>query len=231
MSDSIAKMLVADEIHLHWLTRQVKSGRQPLKAVLGLYLGLPMGEVAIVQTSASSKPVLADRSSGLQFNWSHSGDRAVVAVAQGVELGVDLEARERAVRTLALAERFFSAQEYRFLLRLPESRRSKAFLRLWTGKEAVLKALGRGIADGLDRVVLAVSESDELRIEQLDLPDLPSATIQLQAVAVPYDSAYAALAWHGPPRSIRHFRAGQALPDSVLSSPTASMRPQPGTQP
>ncbi len=214
-------MLAGDEIHLHWMKRATGDGRQPLMTVLGLYLGVPTEEVDIVQTAAASKPTLANQASGLQFNWSHSGDCAVVAVARGVELGVDIEARDRAISTLALAERFFSTQEYHFLRQLPDSQRTSAFLRLWTGKEAVLKALGRGISDGLDRVVLAVSESDELRIEQLGLPDLPSAPLQLQAIAVPYPSSCAALAWFGAPRRIRNFRDGQALPDTVLSSPTA----------
>lgn len=220
MSDSTAEVLAADEIHLHWLKRQANSGRHPLQVVLGLYLGKPADEVVIEQTGASSKPVLANRPGDLQFNWSHSGDSAVVAVALGVELGVDLEARDRTVNALALADRFFSAREYQFLRRLPDSQRSTAFLRLWTGKEAVLKALGRGISDGLDRVVLAVSESGELRIEQLGLGDLPTTPIQLQALAVPYSSSCAALAWCGAPRSIRQFRDGQALPDTVLSSAT-----------
>jgi 4'-phosphopantetheinyl transferase len=55
---------------------------------------------------------------------------------------------------LALAKRFFSAQEYLAISNLSGNTQLNLFFRLWTCKEAYLKAVGLGIAGGLDRVVV-----------------------------------------------------------------------------
>src|SRR3546814_6405959 len=58
--------------------------------------------------------------------------------------GIDLERQRPRARALEIAERYFSADEAAALAALPAADRSVAFLELWTAKEAVLKALGRG---------------------------------------------------------------------------------------
>src|SRR3546814_3037285 len=63
-------------------------------------------------------------------------------------------------RALALAERFFVRSETGALLALPAEAREAAFVRLWCAKEAVLKAHGRGLAFGLDRLEFALCGDD-----------------------------------------------------------------------
>ena len=81
----------------------------------------------------------------VQFNLSHAGERALLAVAIGRELGVDIE-EERCVDVLGIARRYFSPSEYLALVSLPEERRVGAFYRCWTRKESFLKARGEGLA-------------------------------------------------------------------------------------
>jgi 4'-phosphopantetheinyl transferase len=79
------------------------------------------------------------------FNLSHSGDVAVVAVANS-ELGVDVEEVRPRANSNRLAQRFFSENERSWLATRPPESRDCDFLRIWTCKEAYLKAIGSGIA-------------------------------------------------------------------------------------
>lgn len=82
---------------------------------------------------------------------------------------------------------------------LPATVRDAAFLDLWTAKEAVLKALGRGLAFGLDRLSIA-STADRLILQRLEGDDVEAW--QLQRLAVD-STLVAALAWRGDARRIR----------------------------
>jgi 4'-phosphopantetheinyl transferase len=94
-----------------------------------------------IETTSDGKPHCVD---GPALSIAHSGDVVVCALADVGALGVDVETR--APRALAaVAERFFTAAEARWLAAEPEQR----FRMLWVLKEAYLKALGVGLAGGL----------------------------------------------------------------------------------
>lgn len=97
----------------------------------------------------NGKPALAPGAS-LRFNLAHSKDLALVALATGREIGVDLEAIDERVEIEDVARRFFSPEECRGLLRLSAERRLEAFFHVWSQKEAYLKARGDGVGLGLD---------------------------------------------------------------------------------
>ena len=92
------------------------------------------------------------------IGWSHSAGRLLMAYVPHGAVGVDLEASARTSQSLAIARRYFSADEVAALTALDGAGRQQAFLRLWCAKEAVLKAAGRGIAFGLHRVAFDVSD-------------------------------------------------------------------------
>ncbi len=96
------------------------------------------------------RPLL--RRPGLDCNWSHSGARLAIALGEGVRVGIDIESPKPRPRALELAHRYFHADEAAALAQLAPDVREAAFLRLWCAKEAVLKAQGRGLAFGLDRL-------------------------------------------------------------------------------
>jgi 4'-phosphopantetheinyl transferase len=82
---------------------------------------------------------------------------------------------------------------------MSEETRSAEFLRLWTAKEAVLKALGRGIAFGLDRLHVT-SVTGQLVLRWIDEEDVSRWQLQRLDVGADY---LAALAWRGSARKIR----------------------------
>lgn len=118
--------------------------RALVRTVLGERLGIDPCDVEISHT-ARGKPVLAQ---ALQFNVSHSGDLILLAVSDDRAVGVDVERRRDVERVQALVARWLTPDERDQVARITESGLavSEAFLRVWSLKEARLKALGVGIA-------------------------------------------------------------------------------------
>ncbi|MGY6277172.1 4'-phosphopantetheinyl transferase family protein [Methylomonas sp. MgM2] len=86
----------------------------------------------------------------LHFNLSHTADHLVIAVANFPDIGVDIEAISPRKSLDALARRVFSEREFNQWRLLSDEQRLTGFYRLWTKKEAFVKAVGRGIALGMD---------------------------------------------------------------------------------
>lgn len=196
----LAEPLRDDEVHVWSCHYRHGAGRDRLLSLLAAYLGLSVERVTLAEEE-HGRPVLIGESVGqLRFNWSHSGDRALIALARSVQPGIDLEQEGRRRRDeLTLANRFFAPQEAAALATLAEADRPRAFLQLWTAKEALLKAHGRGLAFGLDRVVLAI-ENGSPRLASFDGEHLPSWQLQTLPVAAPW---VAAVAWRGAPLRVR----------------------------
>lgn len=125
------------------------AGRGLLRELLGAYLNQPAVALRF-QQGAHGKPALAgmDAGTGLHFNLSHSGGRALYAVARR-EVGVDLESLDRNVNHAAILERVCTPREWAAFQPLPAERIQPAFFACWTRKEAIAKALGGGLASSL----------------------------------------------------------------------------------
>ena len=95
----------------------------------------------------------------VEFNLSHSGNVAVLAVTRGPVVGIDVEQLVPVPEWRGLASRFFSAYENAALTGVAPDARDLAFYSCWTGKEAFLKALGSGLAHPLDSFDVSVDES------------------------------------------------------------------------
>lgn len=134
--------------------RRRAAARVALRTLLGGYLDRAPAALRF-GTGPQGKPFLED-APGLEFNLSHSGPDALVAAAR-MTVGVDLErtVRRAPVDERRLANRFFTPEE---VAAWQVGRRTDAaFFRLWTRKEAVLKAHGGGLAAGLDRFSVAAA--------------------------------------------------------------------------
>lgn len=86
----------------------------------------------------------------LRFNLSHTRSLVACAVAAEDDLGLDVEDLARREAGPGLAERYFAPAEAALLAAQPPAARHAAFLRIWTLKEAYVKATGEGIGAGLD---------------------------------------------------------------------------------
>jgi 4'-phosphopantetheinyl transferase len=106
-------------------------------------------------TGQPSRALIGD----LQFSVSRSGDRVMFAFTQDRQIGIDLEAIRDDIDPMEIATRFFSAPEQQFLEKLPEQQRAVAFYRIWTRKEAYVKALGGGLRIPLDSFAVSTAKA------------------------------------------------------------------------
>jgi len=123
-----------------------------LRTILGDYLHRPAAEIEFA-ANENGKPAIVN--APIRFNVSHSGDYALLAFAEDVEVGVDVE-RQRGGRVVAdLARRVLSPAEFARFDALAERDREKTFFQIWTLKESVLKAMGSGLSVAPESIEVA----------------------------------------------------------------------------
>jgi 4'-phosphopantetheinyl transferase len=133
-------VLKPGEVHV-WLVRlegetaalRRKCSHQALRAILEEVTGARV-EFAVAE---KGKPYLPGAPE-VRFNLAHSHDVALVGVALGVDVGVDIERLRPLPEYGAIAERFFPPSER-------EGLEERDFFRRWTRIEAKLKARGVGL--------------------------------------------------------------------------------------
>ena len=153
------------------------------------------------------KPYLDGRITGrdIAFNVSHSHGLALVALALGGRLGVDLEKVRPEVAWRDLAKRYFSVAECRALQRYPEEDGRNAFFACWTRKEAFVKALGAGVSYGLGGFDVSVDPMEDYAALTLRSPDENAGGWLIRSLPVPAGYA-AALALDRPVCRFRLWR-------------------------
>lgn len=132
-----------------------------LRELLGKYLLREPSELAF-ETGEFGKPklVLDPGLPLITFNLAHSGDVILFAVANGRQVGIDVEAIRTDLNVLELAQAHFSADELEELRAFSPTESVAAFFRCWTAKEAYLKARGEGLGFPLKDFTVTVN-SDE----------------------------------------------------------------------
>jgi 4'-phosphopantetheinyl transferase len=148
--------------------------RTVLRQLLAAYLQSDPRAIRL-EIGSHGKPCLADQpeATDLRFSCSHSADLALIALARGVELGVDLEQHHDLMEVEALARNYFSPREIQELTGVPSTCRQKVFFDGWTRKEAFVKAVGLGLTYPLNR--FSVSLSLDKPAALLEVADDPSA--------------------------------------------------------
>jgi 4'-phosphopantetheinyl transferase len=127
--------------------RRFVISRAALRMLLGEHLGVPPEDVAL-DCDANGKPRLLDQMNrdALRFNLAHSGNLAVVAIARDCEVGIDIEQLRAVSHWEQISRRYFHEAEVVEIFGAACELRGAAFLRCWTAKEAVLKAIGMGLS-------------------------------------------------------------------------------------
>ena len=139
------------------------AARSALRVLLGKATETDPRDIVFV-FGDNGKPRLA--AGGPLFNTSDSGDVVAIVLASE-ELGVDIEVKRPMARRLRLARRICTTREFEQLETLPAAEREIELLRLWTCKEAALKAVGTGLSGGLRNVEVELPAHDQPELRKL----------------------------------------------------------------
>lgn len=139
--------------------RRFVVARCMLRLILASCAGRDPRDLAF-EPGPNGKPRLkGEPPAGLHFNVAHSGDIVAMAVVRGREVGVDVEVIRCPVPEMDAVRHYLSAREQAVIDALAGDMQARAFYRLWSRKEALLKATGEGLG-GLDRGLDLSSGSD-----------------------------------------------------------------------
>ncbi|ABG53648.1 MAG: 4'-phosphopantetheinyl transferase superfamily protein [Trichodesmium sp. St16_bin4-tuft] len=128
--------------------------RGTLRTILSRYLNIEPKKLQFTY-SDRGKPYLKNTS--ILFNLSHSQDLALYGITKINLIGIDLEYIRPMNDAVNLAKRFFSLQEYKLISQLPPQKQQETFFKIWTCKEAYLKATGDGLAGHLEKVEICLT--------------------------------------------------------------------------
>jgi 4'-phosphopantetheinyl transferase len=172
---AIADAVTADEreraarFRLEADRQRFLQGRLLLRTFLGHHLGIAPRDVMFVNGEFGKpevrRPAYTDI---LRFNLAHSGDWLLFALARDRELGVDVEQHREMSDAVQIARRFFAPPEVAALEALDPALHHDTFFRVWTRKEAIVKATGQGISAGLDRFAVSADAPDDVTLRGLD---------------------------------------------------------------
>jgi 4'-phosphopantetheinyl transferase len=188
-----------DRVRQHFITARAR-----LRMILSTYLDIHPAAIRFVYDKLG-KPALdnSTRGDGLFFNLAHSGELALVAVTYDCEVGIDVEHLRPVRHAEGITRRFFHHDEAADVLACRGPERAEAFFRCWTRKEAVVKAIGKGLQFPLSqfRVPVQSDTPEWLGLPQHALQDvkLPTGRVWLQAF-VPCDHYVGAVATLGVKR-------------------------------
>ena len=163
----------------HALLRQILSRHSPIAPADWRF-----------EIAAHGKPVLAGGQADLAFNLTHTEGLVAVAISTGPAIGIDAECLDRRSINPNIGRDKFSPKEIAWLEGLEGPALNAGFLRLWTAKEAFLKATGKGLTRSLS-----------------------SFTVELDAGRVQADDGFWTIVEYRP--TSRHFLAA-AMPGDII---------------
>jgi 4'-phosphopantetheinyl transferase len=149
-----------------------------LRALLSRYLYQSPEKIKFAKTG-HGKPYLPEHPE-LVFNLSHTENFMVIAVAINCHLGIDIEYYQHKDSLGSIINRYFASEEINYWNKQPEEFKTLEFYRLWTRKEAFLKATGLGIAHGLSSSIINPEKPDSM----LSVPDGCGQITDWQLMAV-----------------------------------------------
>jgi 4'-phosphopantetheinyl transferase len=173
------------------------AAHKALRLILSFYLKQPPSSLTF-EVNAFGKPFLAI--SSLQFNLSHSGDYALVAVSLKSPVGCDIEIPSKR-DFLGIAKYTFSKLEQSALIDLKDGALLSAFFRIWVQKEAFIKFKGMGLHYPLKQFSVSAFPGNSLLAIEDD--DVLKYSLQVFRFS---QGSIAAICSQSPKKKLKHFR-------------------------
>lgn len=130
-----------------------------LRILISQYLGINPGDLEF-RYDFYGKPWLRFDNERLNFNISHSHSWGLYAFTYGRKVGIDIERIQPMKDIDRIIRQVFSEQEMKAFYHLSTGQRLEGFYRCWTRKEAVVKALGKGLSYNIQSFTVSLMLSD-----------------------------------------------------------------------
>lgn len=208
---SPAEITRADRFAFPHLRAHYVAARGTLRLILGLYTHTHPAALTIVYAK-HGKPHLPG--SEVCFNLSHSHELALLSIARGRAVGVDIEHLRPVADANLIAQRFFSPQEVEALLKVHAPLQLRAFFNGWTRKEAYIKALGEGLSHPLHTFDVTLTPGQPARF--LAFREAPSEITRWKMLALALGPDYVgAVVAEGQDWQLQCFDGATVLPSQL----------------
>jgi 4'-phosphopantetheinyl transferase len=141
------EIIRANKFHFEADKERFICSRGILKLLINAYIKIPLTNISFIKNNFG-KPELSKMQNSIQlnFNVSHSKNIFCFAFSIKEQVGIDIEIVKPISDYMQISERYFSKSEIEQLKSLSEKDRLEGFYSCWTGKEAVIKLLGKGLS-------------------------------------------------------------------------------------
>ena len=173
------------------LRARYAAGRASLRLLLARCLGVEPGEVPITR-GVRGRPQLAE-TTDVDFNVSHTGEFALIGIARGLRIGVDIERENRTINTAGIARKFMTERERAQCGPFDTDDARRRVLRLWTCKEAMSKATGDALSAPFADIDVRLEPNPRLAAGP---PPYQPADWRLDPVATPEGFIGTLARWH-----------------------------------
>ena len=195
-------------------------GRGLLRILIGHYLKIIPSQIEFFYEDHGKptlKSVLQDKT--FEFNLSHSKGMALYIFNWHRKVGIDVEHIHPMPDMDDFAERFFSPRESALINSLSGQQKEAVFFKLWTCKEAFLKANGNGLTLPINQVEISLENEGHIKLEPIGEEKEQTADWRLELFN-PVPGYQAALAIEGngaaPPTTTSLFLT---FPPAIFSEP------------
>ena len=114
-----------------------------LRSILSYYVDQSPSSLELINNTYS-KPFL--KNSNIEFNMSHSRNMVCYVIAFNNKIGVDIEFYDNSIDIMEISEVVFTKKEIKLIKSLNNKEKYKIFYTFWTKKEALVKAIGKGLS-------------------------------------------------------------------------------------
>ncbi len=140
---SVEEKIQANNYHTKSLSDKYVISHGILRHILGYYTKQYPQDVKFIHNQYG-KPFLKN-SSNIHFNMSHSRNMVSYIIALNYMVGIDIEMHDNNLNVLALADLVLTPEEFRYLSGVDSKEKLELFYHLWTKKESLVKANGKGL--------------------------------------------------------------------------------------
>ena len=197
----------AKRFHFPIHRKRFVAARSTLRNILSCYLNILPKEIIFLYDDYQKPYLKISFNTDLQFNVSHSHDIALFAFSYKRPIGVDIE-KIKATYNDHVARRYFSEKEYQSLMSLPEQERINGFYSIWAKKEAIIKAVGKGLAMPLNQFSVSIQPAQEF----IQIDHTESWTLLPLSIDIQYQ---AAVATNQAVHTLSYWRLQEGLPKLI----------------